>query len=133
MKGKVLLIDFKDNKNEGFYEEFVKWLRSEGIETARFYWESPYFFFEPGHNRAELDILKAIEAAQKVDVVYVHFGSIMRNEAAEIIGRLKATGVKVIVPNVSTLLFEAADYVFCTNVVELNKNIKRFCQEKNRS
>jgi len=101
---KVLWIDFIDR----FYclQYPIKKLTQEGFEVSTFEWFNPEI--------GDLDINGAINAAKEVDLVIVHFGSIPRGQAAEILARIKATKVKIIVNSVSSVLFEAADEVIGT-------------------
>ena len=119
---KVLWIDCKSESRQSFIKTFSLILISEGFEVSNFYW----------HHEDIRDIDKATEAVKGIDIVIVHFGSMARAEAAAILTKIKATGVKVIVISASSILFEEADAVtdmgelgpdFGTNLTKLIKSI----------
>jgi len=84
---KVLWIDNEEGLRlmRGFTEILVR----EGFELSTFYWDN----FEV----SDSDIDRVVEVVRKVNVAIVHFGSIPRFKASEILTKIKKTGVKVIV------------------------------------
>jgi len=128
---KVLLIDYKNDGLRGFTEELAALLDVYGFQVKKVYWaetESDSFLA----SEFELNVDRAIETAKTVNVVFIHFGSMPRGEASKILGRIKETGVKVIVSSVSPVLFEVADYVFPVSgpVLELIDIIKYLAETK---
>ena len=131
MEGKVLLIDFQITPNRLFIEMLHTWLSGNNFQVIEFCPDN-LDFYKREDIRTKISIDKSVELAKQVDVVFVHFGSMQRVDAAEVLNRFKSTGAKVIVESVSSILFEAADYVFFMDVKEMQENIKIFCREKNR-
>ncbi|MBI1984537.1 MAG: hypothetical protein HYS60_00285 [Candidatus Wildermuthbacteria bacterium] len=102
---KVLFIDNEERlKQHRLFQLILK--VEEKIESANFEWDNG-----PNADTGKR-IKEMLRAIKEADCVFIHFGSMPRDKASQILSEIKEkTSVRVIVNSASPLLFEKADCV----------------------